>query len=150
MSSPPPYEQPSGQYGQNPYGQNPYGYGSPPPGYPGQPLGYGRPPARNGLAITSLVLGILALVTCWLTFPGIILGILAVIFGGVALARARTDRVSNKGMAIAGLITGVVGAVIGTVLLFVGIRIASDCQDQYGSNITEEQLQRCIEDNLGG
>ncbi len=96
------------------------------------------------------MLGILALVTCWLTFPGIILGILAVIFGGVALARARTDRVSNKGMAIAGLITGVVGAVIGTVLLFVGIRIASDCQDQYGSNITEQELERCIQDQVGG
>jgi len=147
MSSPPPYEQPPGQ---NPYGQNQYGYGYPPPGYPGQPQGYGRPPARNGLAITSLVLGILALVTCWLTFPGIILGILAVIFGGVGLARARTDRVSNKGMAIAGMITGVVGAVIGTVLLIVVIRIASDWQDQYGSNITEEQVQGFIEDNIGG
>ncbi len=141
MSTPSPYEPPSGQ--------PPYGYGYPPPNFPGPHQSYGRPAARNGLAITSLVLGIAALLTCWLTFPGIILGILAVIFGGIGFARARADRVSNKGMAVAGLITGVIGAVIGTVLLVVGIRIASDCQEQYGSTITEAELERCIEDNLG-
>ncbi len=133
-----------------PSDQNPYGYGYPPPGASGQGQPYGRPSARNGLAITSLVLGILALATSWLSLPGIILGILAVIFGGIALARARTDRVSNKGMAIAGLITGILGAVIGTVILIVGFRIASDCQEQYGTDITEQELERCVQDNVGG
>ncbi len=142
MSTPSPYEPPSGQ--------PPYGYGYPPPNFPGPHQSYGRPAARNGLAITSLVLGIAALVTSWLTLPGIILGILAVIFGAIGLARARADRVSNKGLAIAGLITGVLGLVIGTVLLIVAIRVASDCTDQYGRNITEQQLQSCIEDNIGG
>lgn len=131
-------------------GPPPYGYGYPPPGYPGQPLWYGRPPARNGLSITALVLGIVALITCWLTLPGIILGILAVIFGAAGLARARSDRVSNMGMAIAGLITGSVAAAIGTVLFVVAIRIASDCQDQFGPNVTEAQLERCIQDSVGG
>jgi len=144
MSTPAPYGSPSDQPA--------HGSGYPPPNFPapGAGHGYGRPAARNGLAITSLVLGILALLTCWLTFPGIILGILAVIFGGVAIARASKDRVSNKGMAIAGLITGVLGLVIGTVLLVVGIRIASDCQDQYGADITQQELERCIQDQVGG
>ncbi len=133
-----------------PSDQNPYGYGYPPPSVPGQGQPYGRPAARNGLAITSLILGILALATSWLSFPGIILGVLAVIFGGIALARARTDRVSNKGMAIAGLVTGVLAAVVGTVLVIVAVRIASDCQDQFGADITEQQLQSCIEDSVGG
>lgn len=142
----PGYGQPS-PYGQVPgYGQIP-GYGQSPP-Y-GQIPGYGRPPPRNGLSITSLVLGILALATCWLTIPGIILGVLAVIFGGVGIARSRQDGVSNKGMAIAGAITGVIGAVLGTILLIAGIRIASDCQDRFGPNMTEQQLQTCIEDNFG-
>ena len=137
-----------------PPGQSLYGYGYPPQHFPGQHPGYGDPhgrrPARNGLAITSLVLGILALATCWLALPGIILGILAVIFGGIGLARARTDRVSNKGMAIAGMITGVLAAVVGTVLVIVAVRIASDCQEQFGAVITEEQLQSCIQDSVGG
>lgn len=149
MSTPPPYE-PSPPPYEPPAGQAPFAYGYPPPNSPGQPPGYGRPPARNGLAITSLVLGIIALVTCWLTFPGIILGILAVIFGGIALARARTDRVSNKGLAIAGLITGVLAAVIGTVLLIVALRITSNCQDELGPDITEQQLESCIQDSVGG
>ena len=128
--------------------QTPYSY--PAPNSPGGNQGYGRPRPRNGLAITSLVLGILALATSWLALPGIILGVPAIIFGGIGLARARSDRVSNKGMAIAGLITGVLGLVIGTVLLIVGIRLASDCQEQYGTDITEQELTRCIEDNVGG
>lgn len=85
---------------------------------------HGRPPARNGLAITSLVLGIAALITSWLALPGIILGLLAVIFGGVGIARGRSDRVSNKGMAIGGLITGGLGLAIGVGLLIVGFQIA--------------------------
>jgi len=141
MSSPPPYEPPSGQPSS--------GSGYPPPTYPGQPHAYGRPSPRNGLAITSLVLGILALLTCWLTFPGIILGILAVIFGGIGIARGRADRVSNKGMAIAGLITGVLGAAVGAVLLILALRISADCQEQYGPDLTQQQLERCIQDNVG-
>ncbi|MGI8626516.1 MAG: DUF4190 domain-containing protein [Geodermatophilaceae bacterium] len=138
MTSPPPYD---------PYGaQSPYG--SPPP--PGQLQGYGRPAARNGLAITSMVLGILALATSWLSLPGVILGIVAIIFGGIALARARSDRVSNKGMAIAGLVTGILGLAIGTVLLVRGFQIASECTDQYGADITEQELSTCIEDKVGG
>lgn len=140
MTAPAPYDGSTGQ--------PPYGYGSPGPGYPGQPAGYGRVTARNGLAITSLVLGILALATCWLTFPGIILGILATIFGGVGIARGRSDRVSNKGMAIAGLITGIVAAAIGTVLLVFALQLASDCLDQYGQNPTDQELTQCVQDRV--
>ncbi len=147
MSTPAPGEPPSGQI--------PYGYGYPAPGYPPQPYGYGGVPPgygvrqpRNGLAITSMVLGIIGVATCWLTFPGIIFGILAMIFGGVGLARARTDRVSNKGMAIAGLVTGVLAVVIGSVLLYFTLRVASDCIDQYGQNPTDQELAQCVEDQL--
>lgn len=140
MSTPAPYDGSTGQPS--------YGYGGPAPGYPGQPQAYGRPTARNGLAITSMVLGILGLVTCWLTFPGIILGILAIIFGGIGIARGRSDRVSNKGMAIAGLITGLIAVIVGSVLLVLAIQISNDCRQQYGDNITETELQQCIQDQV--
>ncbi|MBA3338332.1 MAG: DUF4190 domain-containing protein [Geodermatophilaceae bacterium] len=140
MSTPAPYD------GSN--AQPPQGYGYPPPDFSGQPHGYGRRPARNGLAITSLVLGILGLATCWLTFPGIILGILAVIFGGIGIARGRADRVSNKGMAIAGLITGIIAVIIGSVLLVLAIQISNNCHQQFGSDITPQELQQCVQDQV--
>lgn len=55
----------------------------------------------NGIATASLVLGILALF-----LP--ILGILAVIFGGIGISKANQGA-SGKGLAIAGLVLGIVG-----------------------------------------
>ena len=104
------------QYGQqqpNPYGQQPYQGGQQP--YPAAPPpGYGYPqPARqgNGLAIASLVCGIIGL----LIF-GVILGPLAAIFGGIALSRANRGA-SGKGMAIAGLVLGLIATILAIILI---------------------------------
>ncbi|NEE60589.1 DUF4190 domain-containing protein, partial [Streptomyces sp. SID8455] len=45
------------------------------------------------------------------------LGILALIFGIIGLGRAKRGEATNRGMALAGIITGSVGIVIGAVLL---------------------------------
>ena len=77
---------------------------SPPPGYQGAPQpGYGQPAGTNGLAIASLILGILWL--CWLG------SILAVIFGHVALGQIKKTggAQQGRGMAIAGLVLGYLG-----------------------------------------
>ena len=79
----------------------------------------GTPPARQdatgqpseqqkGLAITSLVLGILSFLTCFLT------GIPAIICGHVALGRSRRNPVQygGPGMATAGLVLGYVSLVV--------------------------------------
>jgi hypothetical protein len=68
----------------------------------------------NGLAIASLVCGIVGL----LVFA-IILGPLAVIFGGVGLSRANSGA-GHRGMAIAGIVLGIVD-----VLLFVVLIVAA-------------------------
>src|SRR5437879_6309887 len=59
-----------------------------------------RPPT-NGLAIASLVLGIL-----WIFWLG---SILAVVFGHVALGQIRRSKQSGRGLAIAGLTLGWLG-----------------------------------------
>ena len=61
----------------------------------------------NGLAVTSLVLGILALITYYGAF---LFGILAIIFGATALKKIKTnpEKYYGKGMAKAGLICGIV------------------------------------------
>lgn len=58
-------------------------------------------PTTNGLAIASLVLGIL-----WLYWVG---SILAIIFGHVALHQIGERRQGGRGLAIAGLVLGYIG-----------------------------------------
>lgn len=73
------------------------------------------PTPTSGLAVASLICGIVGLVLC-MFFPGIP-NIAAVICGHMALSRIRNSPVpiEGRGMAIAGLITGYVG--IGIILI---------------------------------
>jgi hypothetical protein len=60
----------------------------------------------NGFAIASMVLGILALVTYYGAF---VFGVLAIIFGAIALKRIRENpEFKGRGMAIAGIVCGIV------------------------------------------
>lgn len=69
----------------------------------------------NGLAIISLVLGILAAMSGWF-FMGIIFGSAAVIFGLVGLKKS-----ASKGVALAGIITGGFGALSGAIFTTIWI-----------------------------
>ncbi len=64
-----------------------------------------QPTTTNGFAVASLVLGIAVLCT------GIIGGILAVIFGNLALSRIAESagRQRGRGLAIAGIVLGWIG-----------------------------------------
>lgn len=66
---------------------------------------------KKGFCIASLVLGIVALVFFCLWYISIPCGILAIIFGILGIKSI------NKGMAIAGLITGSIGLVIATLII---------------------------------
>ncbi|MCP5538180.1 MAG: DUF4190 domain-containing protein [Akkermansiaceae bacterium] len=71
-----------------------------------QPYGVGMP--TDGLAIASLVCGILAIVSCYVWG---LFGIPAVICGHMSLKKINNSHtpVQGKGMAIAGLVTGYIG-----------------------------------------
>lgn len=63
--------------------------------------------SKKGLSIASLVVGIVGILfSC--SFIGFILGILAIIFGGICLNKKQGVR----GMALAGLILGIVTIVL--------------------------------------
>jgi hypothetical protein len=100
-------------------GPDPYGGGY--PGYPGY-QGYGQPgwqqgPA-NGMGITAMVLGILSVcLFCLYGVVAIVLGVLALIFGILGRKRAQRGEATNGGMALAGIILGSVGIVIGVVVI---------------------------------
>ncbi|MDX2406642.1 DUF4190 domain-containing protein [Streptomyces microflavus] len=131
---PPPPTGPGGP-GQAPPPTGHYGYPAPPAqpygGYPGydpyggqQPWG---PQPSNGLGTAALVLGIISVVGFCMYGVNIVLGILALIFGIIGLGRAKRGEATNRGMAIAGIITGSIGIVIGSVLLgFIIWAIAND------------------------
>jgi len=90
----------------------PGGYGSAPP----PPGGYGyQPPPQatgtNGMAIASLVCSLFG----WLCIIG---GILGIIFGFLALNQIKQSGQGGRGMAIAGI---VIGVIVTAIMILVGI-----------------------------
>ena len=73
-------------------------------------------PETSGLAVASLVLGVL-----WLGGAG---SLLALIFGAVAMHQIKRSRgtLSGKGMAVAGLVLGIIGTIPAVLfwLMFLG------------------------------
>ncbi|MGV9276578.1 hypothetical protein [Streptomyces griseosporeus] len=123
---PPPPIAPEGP-GQVPYGYPAGGYGYPPQhGYGGahspqaQPVpgGYygwpGMVPApSNGIGTAGLVVGIVSAAIFCLWPVAIVLGVLGIVFGAVGRSRANRGQATNAGQALAGIICGVAGVVLG-------------------------------------
>jgi len=67
---------------------------------------------NNGMCVASLVLGILALVLCWIPIIGLILALLAVILGGAGISAVnKNPALGGKGMGIAGLVMEIISLV---------------------------------------
>ncbi|MFF3516513.1 DUF4190 domain-containing protein [Streptomyces sp. NPDC002573] len=96
-----------------------HGYPQSGPSYPAAPPvapGYATPAQpNNSMGTTGLVLGIIGLVcslTFFLWFFGVVLGILAIVFGAVGRGKAKRGEATNKGAATAGLVCGIVATVV--------------------------------------
>ena len=74
----------------------------------------------NGFSIASLILGIISIMSFLLFFISIPLAILAIIFGIIGITKG------SKAMAIAGIVTAVIGIIATVLILFMGF---SYCQD---------------------
>src|SRR5262245_2821567 len=71
----------------------------------------------NGLAITSLILGIMSIIPCALCgCLGMIVAIAAIITGGIGMSNE-----NGKGLAAGGLITGIIGLLLNIVLTIVSM-----------------------------
>ena len=133
------YQGQQAQYGQQQYGQQQYGQ---------QP--YGQQQQGNGPAVTALVLGILGLLLAFIPFLGVILGILlglvAVIFGAVGLGRSKDPYRGGKGMAIAGIVLGVLAIIValaqGALLGAIGVAVNEESPEII------EEFQEQIEQDL--
>lgn len=94
----------------------------------------GQPPSQ-GLAIAALVCGILSLVGCCLWPVAGPLAIAAIVLGIMTHSKAKANpgAVGGKGMAKAGMITGILGLIGAGVMLALGL---------YMTSMTPEQMEQ--------
>lgn len=142
-------------YGAPAYGAPAYGA----PAYGGGPAYGGAPPrgASNGLGTAALVLGVLAVLTGFFLIGGL-LGIVAVVLGVLGRRKAKRGEATNGGMALAGIVLGVIGvllavvAIATTLALFDSgqVRDLNEClQDAGGDAAAEQACRQQLEDELG-
>ncbi|MER7699875.1 MULTISPECIES: DUF4190 domain-containing protein [unclassified Streptomyces] len=129
--------------------------------YPGQPAtGHdpygGQEPARtNGFAVAALVLGLIACLFFWTVVGGLLLGLLAVVFGIIAALRTRQGRAPRRAMAIVGAALGAIGLIGSAVVLVLAVSVFDsqefqnfeDCMNQADGQSAED---RCAEDFIDG
>lgn len=77
----------------------------------------------SGMAIASMVCGILSIVLCCIWYLSVVLAIVAIVLGIIS----NVKKMGGKGMAIAGIVTGAIGIVfsIGLIIL-VAIGVAAE------------------------
>jgi len=99
-----------------PYGTPPPNVPPPPPGYPQgyPPPAYAYKPPTCGLAIASMVVGIVGV---WTMFLCVILGPIALVLASKATKVIRTGHQSGEGFATAGKITGIIATILGAVVI---------------------------------
>ncbi|MBO0871343.1 MAG: DUF4190 domain-containing protein [Micromonosporaceae bacterium] len=82
-------------------------------------------PPSNTTGLLAMIFGIVAVPTscCFLGLP---LGVAASVLAGVSLRKVAEGRATNRGMALTGLVCGVVGIVVTIGLITLGIITPSD------------------------
>ncbi|MBE6470124.1 MAG: zinc-ribbon domain-containing protein [Coriobacteriaceae bacterium] len=109
------------------------------------------PGAAFGLSITSLVLGILGIISFgvmfFLGFVGIILGIIALVMRSGYRKRGLYDSHSGAtlGLSIAGIITNLLALIMLAAIVIVGVAVYEN-EDLYDEIMTDEQIEQLIED----
>jgi len=148
------------------------GYPPPPPGaYPGayppappQPYaGYAPPPPapKNGFGIAALICGLLSLPAAFTVFGGFILALIAIVLGIIGYRRAKRGEATNGGIAMGGVVLGILGIIVSAVLIAVGVwgflkfggNDLVDCLDRAGSDPAaqldcQNQFTNNLEDRL--
>ena len=136
---------------QPPYPPQGGGYpGSYPPPPPAPYPGYVPPPVgpKNGLGIAALIVAIIALFS---VVGGLVLGVVAIILGVLGLQRARRGEATNGGIAIAGIVLGILSIIEAIVVIALSVWVFNevggtdymDCLSKAGSD--EEAMQRCAD-----
>ena len=74
----------------------------------------------TSIAIASMVLGIIGIITCWIPILGLVLTIIALVLSVKGLNKSKYTN-KGKGFSIAGLSCGAVGITLSVIYLFIWI-----------------------------
>jgi hypothetical protein len=85
---------------------------------------------RNECGVASVLLGLVALITCWLMI-GIPFGIAAVITGDIGRGRVKRGEANNPRAAMAGIVLGAVAIVAGLVAIGYYASLDADMPDHH-------------------
>jgi len=109
--------------------------------------------ARNGIGVAALVFGVVSLVLAVLIvfFPiAAFVGLIAIILGFIGMRRASRGEATNRGQALAGLLTGLLALAIAVFLTVrIGVFFADHQDDfrRFGSCVTsstdQQEFRRC-------
>ncbi|PCG87268.1 hypothetical protein CIB93_03665 [Streptomyces sp. WZ.A104] len=124
-----------------------------PPAAGREPYGSHGPAPTNGFAVAALVLGLSACVFFWTVVGGVLLGLLAIVFGIIAALRTRQGRAPRRVMAIVGASFGALGLIGSAVLLVWVVNLVDSeefrnferCMDRAVGQTAQD---RCTEDFL--
>lgn len=99
------------------------------PAYGGPPSGSGLP-SVNGLAVASMVLGIVGIVFSW-CWVGLVCSLVGLPMGGVALSKIRNGAADprSKGMATAGLVLTIITLALWATLAIFLANTANEFND---------------------
>jgi hypothetical protein len=100
------------------------------------------------LGIAALVVAIIALIS---VVGGVVLGIVAVVLGFLGWQRAKRGEATNGGVAIAGIVLGILSIIEAIVVIVLSVWVFNevggtdymDCVSRAGSD--QEAVQRCID-----
>ena len=88
-----------------------------------------EPEQPKGMAIGSMVCGILSLVCCCFDYLSVILAIVALVLGIIVLVKKQ----GGKGMAIAGIVCGGIGFIFGISSIIIGLVMKDQIMDYLSS-----------------
>jgi len=100
------------------------------------------------LGIAALVVAIIALIS---VVGGVVLGIVAVILGFLGWQRAKRGEATNGGVAIAGIVLGILSIIEAIVVIVLSVWVFNevggtnyvDCVSRAGSD--QKAVQRCVD-----
>ena len=103
---------------------------------------------RNGLGIAALVVAIIALIS---VVGGVVLGIVAVVLGFLGWQRAKRGEATNGGVAIAGIVLGILSIIEALVVIALSVWVFNevggtdymDCLSRAGSD--QDAVQGCVD-----
>jgi hypothetical protein len=107
-----------------------------------------RWPRQSRVSTAALVLGILAIPFGLLVYPGVLLGVVAVVCGATGLVVTRRHRALGRARAGVGLVAGLVALTIALSLGWQGLRTVRDCADRVGHRPDRAEIETCIRAGL--